>query len=155
MSDESYSSTVALIQSDPEWQPIFHVSNQVVLYNPTSHALSIRHSSNFPERLRQPCPYCKQTLPLDFQPEIDVEGHIDSLDDDPAYHSRATDYFQLLAIANETTSRPSTPPPIGDGQRSTFPAEAMAEGYFKAFFQEEYKLGMGANGSVFLCQVCP
>lgn len=28
----------------------------------------------------------------------------------------------------------------------------MAEGYFKAFFQEEYKLGMGANGSVFLCQ---
>ncbi|EEB90738.1 hypothetical protein MPER_11017, partial [Moniliophthora perniciosa FA553] len=28
----------------------------------------------------------------------------------------------------------------------------MAEGYFKAFFQEEYKLGMGANGSVYLCQ---
>jgi hypothetical protein len=30
----------------------------------------------------------------------------------------------------------------------------MAEGYFKAFFQEEYRLGMGANGSVYLCQVC-
>ena len=29
----------------------------------------------------------------------------------------------------------------------------MAEGYFKTFFQEEFKLGMGANGSVFLCQV--
>jgi hypothetical protein len=29
----------------------------------------------------------------------------------------------------------------------------MAEGYFKAFFQEETRLGMGANGSVFLCQV--
>jgi hypothetical protein len=29
----------------------------------------------------------------------------------------------------------------------------MAEGYFKAFFQEEARLGMGANGSVFLCQV--
>lgn len=28
----------------------------------------------------------------------------------------------------------------------------MAEGYFKAFFQEEYRLGMGANGSVYLCQ---
>ncbi|KAJ3486519.1 hypothetical protein NLJ89_g11803 [Agrocybe chaxingu] len=28
----------------------------------------------------------------------------------------------------------------------------MAQGYFKTFFQEEYKLGMGANGSVFLCQ---
>jgi hypothetical protein len=29
----------------------------------------------------------------------------------------------------------------------------MAEGYFKAFFKEEYRLGMGANGSVYLCQV--
>lgn len=28
----------------------------------------------------------------------------------------------------------------------------MAEGYFKAFFQEEARLGMGANGTVFLCQ---
>ncbi|GJE86683.1 serine/threonine protein kinase-like protein [Phanerochaete sordida] len=28
----------------------------------------------------------------------------------------------------------------------------MAEGYFKTFFQEECRLGMGANGSVFLCQ---
>lgn len=36
---------------------------------------------------------------------------------------------------------------------SVFPAESMAEGYFKAFFREEYRLGMGANGSVFLCQV--
>lgn len=76
--------------------------------------------------------------------------------EDPAYHSRASDYFQLLAIANET-SRPSTPHTIADAsqgeQRSAFAAEAMAEGYFKAFFQEEYKLGMGANGSVFLCQV--
>ena len=37
---------------------------------------------------------------------------------------------------------------------SVFPVESMAEGYFKAFFKEEYRLGMGANGSVFLCQVC-
>lgn len=28
----------------------------------------------------------------------------------------------------------------------------MAEGYFEAFFQEEYRLGMGASGSVYLCQ---
>lgn len=68
--------------------------------------------------------------------------------------SRASNYFQLLAIANES-SRPSSPPPLGNGDRaSTFPREAMADGYFKAFFQEEYRLGMGANGSVFLCQVC-
>ncbi|KAF9459711.1 kinase-like domain-containing protein [Collybia nuda] len=160
MSDEIYTSSpnhavVALIQPEPEWQPIFHVSNQVVLYNPTSHALSIRPSSNFPERPRQSCPYCKQILPLDFEAEPDIDDSCETLDSDPAYHSRASDYFQLLAIANETSSRPSTPPPLSDtshSQRGVFPVEAMAEGYFKAFFQEEYKLGMGANGSVYLCQ---
>ncbi|RDB27537.1 putative serine/threonine-protein kinase iksA [Hypsizygus marmoreus] len=143
-------SVVALVPSDHEWQPIFHVSNQVVLYNPTSHALSIRQSDNLPERPRNTCPYCKQSLPGDFEP--DTVDEIDALDSDPAYHSRASDYFQLLAIANETSSRPTSPSPSLHEQRSTFPAEKMAEGYFKAFFQEEYKLGMGANGSVFLCQ---
>lgn len=162
MSDETYESyppsptrgVLALVPQDPEWQPIFHVSNQVVLYNPTSHALSIRQSN----RLRHPCPYCKQPLPRGFQgPELGGDDVLDSLDSgDPAYHSRASDYFQLLAVANES-SRPSTPPTIAGTsqgeQRSAFPAEVMAEGYFKAFFQEEYKLGMGANGSVYLCQV--
>ncbi|KAG6812529.1 hypothetical protein H0H92_002420 [Tricholoma furcatifolium] len=126
-----------------EWQPVLHVSNQVVLYNPRSHALSIRKSNNFPERLRGPCPYCKQTLPADFEPDRHNDDDIDS---DPAYHSRASDYFQLLANSNEASSRPSTPPPAQQGSSSTFPAEKMAEGYFKAFFQEEMKLGMGANG---------
>ena len=31
-----------------------------------------------------------------------------------------------------------------------FRREAMAEGYFKAFFVEEARLGMGASGSVYL-----
>ncbi|KAG6844145.1 hypothetical protein H0H87_009488 [Tephrocybe sp. NHM501043] len=136
--------------TDHEWQPVLHVSNQVVLYNPRSHALSIRKSKNLPERTRGPCPYCKQTLPPDFEPDIDDD--IDALHSDPAYHSRASDYFQLLAISNETSSRPSTPTPVTPERSSAFPAEKMAEGYFKAFFQEEMKLGMGANGSVFLCQ---
>ncbi|KAJ7151236.1 kinase-like domain-containing protein [Mycena filopes] len=131
------------IQHEP-WQPIFHISNQVVLYNPTSHALSIRHSAP-PER--RPCPYCHQTLPADFLPP-DSELEDDGVDDAEASF-RASNYFHLLEIANETTSRPSTPPP---SERNTFPAEAMAEGYFKAFFQEEFRLGMGANGSVYLCQ---
>jgi len=159
MSDETCEShpvspirgTLALVPQDPEWQPVFHVSNQVVLYNPTSHALSICQS----DRPRHPCPYCRQTLPLGFEPPGSAsDDTIEALDSgDPAYHSRASDYFRLLAIANES-SRPSTPPTIAqEGQRSAFPMEAMAEGYFKAFFQEEYKLGMGANGSVFLCQV--
>ncbi|KAJ7487838.1 kinase-like domain-containing protein [Mycena latifolia] len=141
---------VALVPSEHDWQPIFHVSNQVVLYNPTSHALSIRHSSNFPPRARRPCPYCKQALPDDFRPDPELED--DPIDAEASF--RASNYFQLLAIANETTSRPSTPPTPSETQsrRNTFPAEAMAEGYFKAFFQEEFRLGMGANGSVYLCQ---
>ncbi|GLB39208.1 putative protein tyrosine kinase [Lyophyllum shimeji] len=136
-----------------EWQPVFHASNQVVLYNPKSHALSIRRAIKSPRGTRSYCPCCKQILPDGFEPELpQFEEDFDRLDSDPAYHSRASDYFQLLAIANETSSRPSTPPPPTPEERSTFPAEAMAEGYFNAFFQEEYKLGMGANGSVFLCQ---
>ncbi|KAG6872095.1 hypothetical protein C0995_013019 [Termitomyces sp. Mi166 len=144
---------VALVPAEHEhWQPVLHVSNQVVLYNPRSHALSIRKSNNFSHVPRESCPYCKQTLPAGFEPELD-DDDIDALDSDPAYHSRASDYFQLLAASNEASSRPSTPPPVmQEPSTSAFPAEKMAEGYFKAFFQEEMKLGMGANGSVFLCQ---
>ena len=114
----------------------------------------------------------------------DGDDEIETLSTDPAYHSRASDYFRLLAIANERSSgismSSSTPhgayrvgPSSGssdllgeetthDGRNTTtmpdeannaFPADKMAEGYFKTFFQEEYRLGMGANGSVFLCQV--
>ncbi|KAJ7096638.1 kinase-like domain-containing protein [Mycena belliarum] len=148
--DSPRGALVALVPTEPDWQPIFHLSNQVVLYNPTSHALSIQHSSNFTPRARPPCPYCHQALPDDFEPDAELE-------DDAEYSEatfRASNYFQLLAIANETTSRPSTPPTPSEthSRRNTFPAEAMAEGYFKAFFQEEFRLGMGANGTVYLCQ---
>ena len=244
-------------EEQEQWQPILHASsNQVVLYNPRSHALSITSSSASPSVVvsrrhhrgrdhdtERWCPYCKQRLPAGFEMyefgrsmtmnaddehvveggggEQDEEenqdddqergrwdhghhggvgrgglydddgGHDDfeSLSTDPAYHSRASDYFQLLAIANErstgisgssssTTSHgayrvgdttsssssfvhandeplPSGSSSSGEGttRNNVFPADKMAEGYFKTFFQEEYKLGMGANGSVFLCQV--
>ncbi|KAF8639011.1 hypothetical protein AX17_001790, partial [Amanita inopinata Kibby_2008] len=153
----------ALITSEPEnWRPILQASNQVVLYNPTSHALSVDHSTRFSRRRCHSCPYCKQALPREFNSGLgdedeDAVSDVDDLDSDPAQFARASNYFQLLELSNETSSRPSSPPPPessssrGNG-RSAFPAEAMADGYFKAFFQEEYKLGMGANGSVFLCQ---
>lgn len=145
---------VALAPRDPEWQPILHASNQVVLYNPTSHALSIHKSPNVhvSDRPNSPCPFCHRPLPPGFGHEAE-DG---DMRHEGSSHSRASNYFQLLAVANES-SRPSSPPPLssGNGSRpSTFPREAMAEGYFKAFFQEEYRLGMGANGSVYLCQVC-
>lgn len=146
--------------SDHDWQPILHSSNQVVLYNPKSHALSISHSSsNGPPIHGKTCPFCKTVLPKGFEP--DTPGHND-FDDDPSHHSRKPDYFQLLSVANESASGP---PPLtaregdvegearDDGSSRAFPPNTMAEGYFKRFFQEEYKLGMGANGSVYLCQV--
>jgi hypothetical protein len=83
-------------------------------------------------------------------------GSSDNIRFDSGSHPRASNYFQLLAAANQTSSGLSSPPlTSGIGSRhGAFPPETMAEGYFKAFFQEEYRLGMGANGSVYLCQVC-
>lgn len=46
----------------------------------------------------------------------------------------------------DNDSVPGTPKP-------RFGANSMAQGYFAAFFREEKRLGMGANGSVYLCQV--
>ena len=146
---------LALAPVDPNWRPIFHASNQVVLYNPTSHAISIQES-RFSRHHKTSCPYCKQPLPgADL--DSDLDGEIDPPFVSDSEFSRASNYFQLLAIANET-SRPSTPLPHTDEPRSrkrsnAFSPEAMADGYFKAFFQEEYRLGMGAYGSVYLCQV--
>lgn len=142
---------VALAPLEPEWQPIFQASNQIVLYNPTSHALSITKSSGQLDLSGSSwCPYCHRPLPSGF----DRNGSSDNIRSDSGSHSRASNYFQLLAAANQTSSGPSSPPlTSGNGSRhGAFPPETMAEGYFKAFFQEEYRLGMGANGSVYLCQ---
>ncbi|KAL4073519.1 kinase-like domain-containing protein [Scleroderma citrinum] len=139
---------VSLAVPDHEWQTILHASNQVVLYNPTSHALAIHKSSNVSERT-SPCPYCHRPLPSDFGLEVQ---DADVVRPAKGSYSRASNYFQLLAVSNET-SRPPSPPSLESGStHSGFPREALAEGYFKKFFQEEYRLGMGANGSVYLCQ---
>ncbi|KAF9787814.1 kinase-like protein [Thelephora terrestris] len=137
--------TVVNPSVDHGWRTILQAQNQVVLYNPTSHALSIRpsvvHKDHLPDTSL--CPYCNRPLPTD---NLDREDAQD----------RASNYFQLLEVSNEASSRPSTPPGIEPrspaGQSSTFAAETMAQGYFNTFFEEECKLGMGANGSVFLCQ---
>ena len=142
------------VEPEQEWQPIFHRSNQVVLYNSTSHALVIRPSSLFAKHsMSSFCPYC-------HSPMIRKPDDIDTGSERPdsGIHTRVSDYFQLLAISNQTSSRPSTPSnAIEDGSESerhgVFPAEMMAEGYFQTFFREEGRLGMGANGSVYLCQV--
>ncbi|TFY69824.1 hypothetical protein EVJ58_g180 [Rhodofomes roseus] len=152
---------VALASFDPEWRPILHLSNQVVLYNPTSHALSIhKHPRDTSSGLVQR----HAVHPEQHGDESDMDSELDlDVDDDIAHsrpRSRAANYFQLLQIANETASRPGTgrtartiPSGSANGSGSgAFNPENMAEGYFKAFFKEECRLGMGANGSVFLCQ---
>lgn len=162
MADTSLDSTpdspsAALVPLDPNWHPILHVSNQVVLYNPTNHALSIHHSDEKSQHASRPsiCPYCSRPMPNDS----DDDSSLDVDFEDITSASRAPNYFQLLEIANETASRPGSPPlevgddTDGDTQANTFRPESMAEGYFKAFFREEARLGMGANGSVYLCQV--
>ncbi|KAI8986914.1 kinase-like protein [Trametes punicea] len=152
---------VALGPVDPEWQPILHVSNQVVLYNPTSHALSIQtHTGPSTHSLTRGgrCPYCHRALTSSDDMERHAEdGSTDSDFEDIERNSdRAPNYFQLLEMANES-SRPASPASAtgfngSSAGPSAFRAENMAEGYFKAFFQEVCRLGMGANGSVFLCQ---
>lgn len=146
-----------------DWQPILHSSNQVVLYNPKSHALSIsRFSSSHDLTVRNnACPYCRRALPEGFE-HFTEDSDFDVVD--PMHHTRKPDYFHLLAAANENTSVPPSLTAHEDngpadsqsgGTSRAFPPNTLAEGYFKRFFQEDYKLGMGANGSVYLCQVSP
>jgi hypothetical protein len=165
---------------ETSWLPILHASNQVVLYNPTSHALTI-HRSSQSTTLNQSsppplCPYCSQPLPTG---RTERDGSVHAHEQDSLFTNlnrfedvsgpRASNYFQLLQVANDSASRPPSPPlhssqsvppsqsdtrsPSPEGDNNVFTPETMAEGYFKAFFQEEARLGMGANGSVFLCQV--
>ncbi len=167
-----------------EWQPILHSTNQVVLYNPTSHALVIHPFSQSANRsvtvdqsVPNICPYCSRPLSPASTDRDNVHEqdspftHLNRFED--VSEARASNYFQLLQVANETASRPPSPPlqstptplssqtnsrpssPIGVHENNVFTPETMADGYFKAFFQEEARLGMGANGSVFLCQVRP
>ncbi|KAI9510196.1 kinase-like protein [Russula earlei] len=168
---------------ETSWRPILHASNQVVLYNPTSHALTIHrssHASTLKPSVPRLCPYCShplQTGRAGRGGDVHPSGHdndslfpnLDRFED--VSGPRVSNYFQLLQVANDSASRPPSPPfhpspsvlpsqtntrppsPAGvDVDDNIFTPESMAEGYFKAFFQEEARLGMGANGSVFLCQ---
>ncbi|TRM68347.1 kinase-like domain-containing protein [Schizophyllum amplum] len=150
--------------SASEWRPILQHDNQIVLYHPRSHALSIRPSADLASRR---CPYCRQDLPEGFEPlvqehhNIDVhEERFEPMDGGEDGTARAPNYFELLSIANAESSSSLGSAALSDAgsdveevpDTRAFPKETMAEGYFQTFFQEEEKLGMGANGSVYLCQ---
>ncbi|TCD62719.1 putative serine/threonine-protein kinase iks1 [Steccherinum ochraceum] len=168
--EASPSGALVSLPEGSEWQLILHASNQVVLYHPTSHALTVQRHNAPPgvaevvRRLHagERCPFCHRPMAeedemssVDFDEEIDRE-----MDEFPT--SRAANYFQLLQVANESSVPPTprSPSPVmpldASSSRTSaedgFPTDNMAEGYFKAFFREECRLGMGANGSVFLCE---
>jgi hypothetical protein len=132
------------------WRPILEASDQLILYNPTSHALTITQHSLPPSKsprghdhTGQRCPYCSQFLPARNRGE-------EHLHDGRRHTRRAPNYFQLLELANtESYSRPSSPPPLSRNGEAPHPEEAstsfhkgsMAQGYFSAFFREERRIG--------------
>ena len=139
------------------WRPILEASGQLVLYNPTSHALSITQHSLPPstssrghDQASQRCPYCSQVLPADVRLFSRNRGEEDNLHDGRRHTRRAPNYFQLLERANtEGYPRPSSPPQLpqnGETPRSEeaptgFLKGSMAQGYFSAFFREERRIG--------------
>jgi hypothetical protein len=164
MDSRSQSSSIDLqlvSELTTQWTPILQHSTQVVLYNPTSHALTIRPAlapavapdrPHAPRRLSR-CPYCSRPFDLDEDHASPPPTHAEKAHVLPGVSERAPNYFELLQIANETASRPATPPLLDDAEMTPQPRPGMAEGYFEAFFKEEARLGMGAGGSVFLCEV--
>ncbi|KAG8996939.1 putative serine/threonine-protein kinase iks1 [Tulasnella sp. JGI-2019a] len=147
------------------WHPILEAPNQVVLYNPSSHALTVTTTQPVESPLEptpalvrrrsegeiqeEVCPYCHR--PLDDLPQ---DRHDEQEYEQFEGHSRVTDYFHLLAAVNES-SRPTSPNGNSSdrmrGGSSSFDA-SMAQGYFEAFFREVRRIGMGANGTVWLCE---
>ena len=153
---------------------IRQTSRQLILYHPSSHALSVQpHASTTiagPSRPSQPlllpysqnepvtqleyeriCPTCSQPLPT-AQPASPLRT--------PTGEMRTRGYFQILEDAHEMSRPPSpsmsrrrferTPTP-GLGEDDVLDEMQLpAKGYYQEYFREEKKLGMGAEGSVFL-----
>ena len=147
------SASHANIVQPGDWHPILESSSQVVLYNPASHALTVTSIRDQP--LLTPTPEQADTLRAQvLEPEDCPLCHRPMLRNMHERHpesSRVPNYFHLLAIANETVSRPGSPSATDPSQR-TLGNAALANGYFAAFFREERRLGMGANGTVWLCE---
>jgi hypothetical protein len=128
------------------WRPILEASDQLVLYNPTSHALSITQHSLPPstssrghDHEGQRCPYCSQFLPA----EVRNRGEEEHLSDVRRHTRRAPNYFQLLELANtESFPLPQTgEAPQPEEAPTGFHKGSMAQGYFSAFFREERRIG--------------
>ena len=95
--------------SELEWQPILHASNQVVLYNPTSHALSVQRSSS-PESVAglvrrrdihrgERCPYCHKLIGHEGSSEDEGEESEEEYEEDTGLNLEDDDGMrELLAV---------------------------------------------------------
>ncbi|ORY26882.1 kinase-like domain-containing protein [Naematelia encephala] len=149
------------------WTPIGQTSNQLILYHPPSHALSVQphpppilepgpshqpllipYRSETPiESITRPtCPYCSQ--PLASTPPGRGRSYT------PGGRSPPTaGYFEILERAHEGSRPPSPPSPRRSPtpfDEEQDPGALPAKGYYERFFREERRLGMGAEGSVYL-----
>ncbi|WVW78766.1 hypothetical protein I302_100728 [Kwoniella bestiolae CBS 10118] len=109
------------------------------------------------------CPYCSQPLPSTVIPHPYLPSSPQPEQDDGRGRLGKQKYFRILEQAHEG-SRPPSPTPGASTPRKRYRTPLMeqdeddeldeadfpARGYYDRFFKEECKLGMGAEGSVFL-----
>lgn len=159
-----------------------NTSNGVVLGRRRQSDLIRRRTSPVNIPSSDLCPYCYRPILEDppFPAPPATSAHVSPLDtsdrlttlirpeystptDDPAspplHHIQP--YFQILEQSVDG-SRASTPVhEVDDGRRFVSDSETPArgsgerrsvEGYYRRFFVEEKRLGMGAEGTVYLCQ---
>jgi hypothetical protein len=137
--------------------PSRQTSNQLILYHPPSHALSVRPHPQTPHR--PPHLLLDSTSPYTTDSQTPIETIPRSSDPStcpycfqplPTRHNAG--YFQILETAHEG-SRPPSPDGRGRSRGTTLFDEdegVPARGYYERYFREECRLGMGAEGSVFL-----
>ncbi|KAF8747800.1 Kinase-like protein [Rhizoctonia solani] len=194
------------IESYSLWQPILRASDQIVLYNPASHAINIVPASlnavsafSLPFTILQdvnggaisegmynphrPSAAAQESFArFEDAPFEDSQSrrwsHVsinsDSDSDGPAGETRRTDSLRSLSgsslasgditgmsFGSSAVRLPSTSTgkaSSGETVEATEPetgetnTSKASSGYYATFFREETRLGMGANGSVFLCQ---
>ncbi|WWD07970.1 hypothetical protein V865_006080 [Kwoniella europaea PYCC6329] len=110
------------------------------------------------------CPYCSQPLPAITTSNPTPHRHLSHEADDPRGRLGKQKYFRILEQAHEGSRPPSPTPSAQSTPRKRYKTPLMeqdeddeldeadfpARGYYDRFFREECKLGMGAEGSVFL-----
>ncbi|UOH80588.1 hypothetical protein LQV05_003244 [Cryptococcus neoformans] len=149
---------------EQDWRPIGHTSNQLVLYHPASHALRVRIQppssprSTFPSNIvrandalkrRSPdlatrplCLLCRQPVSRNGLGEVAAISGMDSYFQTLEHvHSESESFSEGMGIDNLLNA-----PQMGMSNEEN----SSATGYYVRFFKEVRKLGMGAEGSVYL-----